>query len=112
MSRDAFFLLSFSKKISPKNSGSQQFKGGLSDVADEETEDTFIIVHLEGAGKGDHGNEVINKGGMGSWNVSRTNGPLGAPCQLPRPEANEEICYKSCPCKYNIRKSIDRSKMV
>jgi len=76
---------------------SQQFKGGLSDVADEETEDTFIIVHLEGAGKGDHGNEVINKGGMGSWNVSRTNGPLGAPCQLPRPEANEEICYKSCP---------------
>ena len=84
----------------------------MSDVADEETEDTFIIVHLEGAGKGDHGNEVINKGGMGSWNVSRTNGPLGAPCQLPRPEANEEICYKSCPCKYNIRKCINQSKMI
>ena len=86
--------------------GSQQFRGGLSDVADEETEETFIIVHLEGAGKGDQGNEVINKGGMGSWNVSRTNGPLGAPCELPRPEANEEICYNSCIGKHYLFSNI------
>jgi hypothetical protein len=72
----------------------------LSDVADEEKEETFIIVHLEGAGKNDHGNEVTNKGGMGSWNVSRTNGPLGAPCELPRPMGHDETCYMSCDCRF------------
>ena len=79
-------------------SASQQFRGSLSNVADEEENETFIIVHLEGAGKDDHGHEVTNKGGMGSWNVSRTNGPLGPPCTLPRPMGHQETCYKSCSC--------------
>ena len=71
----------------------------MDDVADEEETETFIVVHLEGAGKNDHGHNVTNRGGMGSWNVSRTNGPLGPPCVLPRPMGQEEVCYQSCKCK-------------
>ena len=71
----------------------------MDDVADEEETETFIVVHLEGAGKDDHGHNVTNRGGMGSWNVSRTNGPLGPPCVLPRPMGQEEVCYQSCKCK-------------
>ena len=55
----------------------------------------FIVVHAVGGGKHDHGNHV-HGGWWGSWNVSRTDGPLGPPCLLPRPEDNPIECYDSC----------------
>ena len=37
--------------------------------------------------------------GMGSWNCSRTDGPLGPPCILPRTPylPDYPVCYPSCP---------------
>ena len=67
-------------------------------MADEETDETFIVVHLEGGGINDHGQQVIGLGGMGSWNTSRTNGPLGPPCTVPRPKDQPIECYRSCQC--------------
>ena len=74
----------------------QEFKGSLNDVADEEEDETFIIVHLEGAGVDDYGNEVTGAGGKGSWNDSRTDGMYGPPCSVPRPDGHDITCYKSC----------------
>jgi len=71
----------------------QEFKGSLNDVADEEEDETFIIVHLEGAGYDDHGDKVTGAGGGGSWNDSRTDGIYGPPCNI---EMKEFTCYKSC----------------
>ena len=76
----------------------------MNDVADEEIEDTFIIVHLEGAGVDDDGANVSGKGGLGSWNCSRTNGIYGPPCTLPRPFGQDITCYRSCGCKIFVNK--------
>ena len=73
----------------------------MNDVADEETEDTFIIVHLEGAGVDDIGSKVTGKGGMGSWNCSRTDGIYGPPCTVPRPFGQDMTCYASCSGTYS-----------
>ena len=82
----------------------QEFRGSLNDVADEEIEDTFIIVHLEGAGVDDDGANVSGKGGLGSWNCSRTDGIYGPPCTLPRPYGQDITCYRSCGCKIFVNK--------
>ncbi len=66
-------------------------------MADEESDGGFIVVHLVGGGKNDHGHYVTGRGGWGSWNCSRTDGPLGPPCTLPRPESHPMQCYDSCP---------------
>ena len=71
----------------------------MNDVADEEVEETFIIVHLEGAGVDDIGGKVSGNGGFGSWNCSRTDGMYGAPCTVPRPFGQDITCYSSCRCK-------------
>ena len=77
---------------------SQEFLGSLNDVADEEEDETFIIVHLEGGGMYDQGKEVSGLGGLGSWNCSRTDGKFGAPCSVPRPQGQDVTCYSSCGC--------------
>ena len=89
----------------------QEFSGSLNDVADEEENETFIIVHLEGAGVDDDGDQVTGKGGLGSWNCSRTDGIYGPPCMVPRPDSFDTKCYRSCVCKYpiNVRLFIDLS---
>ena len=35
--------------------------------------------------------------GFGSWNCSRSDGPFGPPCVVPRPEGHELPCYDTCP---------------
>ena len=77
---------------------SQEFLGSLNDVADEEEDETFIIIHLEGGGMYDQGKEVSGLGGLGSWNCSRTDGKFGAPCSVPRPQGQDVTCYSSCGC--------------
>ena len=52
----------------------------LEEVSDEDEEGGFILVR--GNGVGDPSTPDEN---WGSWNCSRTDGPLGAPCVLPRP---------------------------
>jgi len=74
----------------------QEFKGSLNDVADEQEDETFIIVHMEGGGYDDYGDKVSGAGGGGSWNCTRTDGPYGPPCPIPRPEGHDFTCYKSC----------------
>ena len=68
----------------------QMYEGGLDDVADEDTEGGFIVIHGNGYGDPSSGP------GWGSWNCSRTDGPLGAPCVLPRPEGHSIHCYDTC----------------
>ena len=63
--------------------------------------ESFTIVHLQGAGKNDHGDNVTGLGGWGSHNCSRTDGPLGPPCELPRPNHHLINCYTSCGCMFN-----------
>ena len=69
---------------------SQEFEGGLNDVADEDPDGGFIVVH--GNGYGDSPSDST----WGSWNCSKTNGPLGPPCVLPRPDDQPVHCYDSC----------------
>ena len=80
----------------------QEFWGSLNDVADEEENETFIIVHLEGAGVDDKGEQVSGLGGMGSWNCSKTDGVYGPPCMVPRPTGQDVTCYNSCDCGFQI----------
>ena len=68
----------------------QMYEGGLDEVADEDNHG-FMVLHPDGAG--DHG----TSGSYGSWNCSRTDGPLGPPCALPRGDWGEIHCYDSCP---------------
>ena len=68
----------------------QMYEGGLDDVADEDTEGGFIVIHGNGHGDPSSGP------GWGSWNCSRTDGPLGAPCVIPRPEGHSIHCYDTC----------------
>ena len=35
--------------------------------------------------------------GWGSWNCSRSDGPYGPPCVVPRPAGHELTCYDTCP---------------
>ena len=35
--------------------------------------------------------------GYRSWNVSRTDGPKGAPCDINRSDWEEVVCHESCP---------------
>ena len=70
---------------------SQEYEGGLNDVADEDTDGGFIVVH--GNGYGDPSAILPN---WGSWNCSKTDGPMGPPCVLPRPEDQPVHCYDSC----------------
>ncbi len=66
-------------------------RGGLDDVADEDTDGGFIVVHGDG-----YGDPPSHPGEWGSWNCSRTDGPLGPPCMLPRPDGHHVHCYDSC----------------
>ena len=74
------------------DSSSQEFYGGLDDVADEDLDGGFIVVHGDG-----WGNPSAGSSGWGSWNCSRTDGPLGPPCEVPRPRGFEVPCYDTCP---------------
>merc|ERR1712002_59296 len=56
------------------------------DVADMDPTG-FIYVALQGMG------DVTEDGLYGSWNVSRTDGPLGPPCDT---DLVEPTCYSSC----------------
>ena len=58
------------------------------DASDEDPDGGFIVVHGDG-----NGDSVTGKQ---SWNCSRTDGPLGPPCVLPRPDDFVQ-CYDSCP---------------
>lgn len=69
---------------------SQEYEGGLNDVADEDPDGGFIVVHANGYG--DSPSDLT----WGSWNCSRTDGPLGPPCLLPRPDDQPVHCYDSC----------------
>lgn len=68
----------------------QAYPGGLDDVADEDTDGGFLVVHGDGCGGTSTGAY------LGSWNCSRTDGPLGPPCVLPRPQGQEFPCYDNC----------------
>jgi len=61
------------------------------DVADLD-ETGFIYIALQGM------NDVPNGGFYGSWNVSRTDGPLGLPCD---PELHSDYPYYSSCAPYN-----------
>ena len=58
------------------------------DASDEDPDGGFIVVHGDGNGDSPSGKQ--------SWNCSRTDGPLGPPCVLPRPDDFVQ-CYDSCP---------------
>ena len=62
-------------------------------VADEDGEGGFIAVHLDGFREKPSGTLLP----WVTWNVSSTDGPLGPPCVLPRPEGFESHCFQSCP---------------
>ena len=72
------------------NGQSQEYRGGLDDVANDDEDGGFIVVHGDGFGDPSSGRN------WGSWNCSRTDGPSGPPCVLPRPEGFEIHCYESC----------------
>ena len=62
----------------------------MDDVADEDPDGGFIAVHAQGYGDPSTGLK------WQSWNCSRTDGPLGPPCLLPRPPGYETQCYDTC----------------
>ena len=63
---------------------------GMDSVADEDSDGGFIAIHGQGYGDPSAGPR------WQSWNCSRTDGPLGAPCVLPRPTGQHTHCYESC----------------
>ena len=63
---------------------------GMDSVADDDPDGGFIAIHGQGYGDPSAG---VN---WQSWNCSRTDGPLGAPCVLPRPTGRHTHCYESC----------------
>ncbi len=67
------------------------YSGGLDDVSDEDPDGGFFVVHGNGCGETSFPGRFI-----ASWNCSRTDGPLGPPCVLPRPENSGFPCYDSC----------------
>ena len=72
---------------------SQGYRGGFDDVADEQDANGgFIVVHPDGYGDP----SARRPRNWGSWNCSRTDGPLGPPCKLPRPRGHAIHCYESC----------------
>ena len=73
------------------NDANSQAFNQLEDVSDEDEDGGFILVR--GNGVGDPSTPDEN---WGSWNCSRTDGPLGPPCVLPRPESDPTHCYESC----------------
>ena len=73
------------------NGNSQEYEGGLNDVADEDPEGGFIVVHGDG-----YGDPSSSQFLWGSWNCTRTDGPLGPPCELPRPLGYSMHCYDTC----------------
>ena len=62
----------------------------MDDVADEDPDGGFIAIHAQGYGDPSSGIK------WQSWNCSRTDGPLGPPCVLPRPAGYETQCYDTC----------------
>ena len=77
----------------------------MDDVADEDPDGGFIAVHLDGFAE----KTSINLLPISTWNVSGTNGPLGPPCVLPRPEGFESPCFESCPHTCDPQNSCDLS---
>ena len=73
------------------NGNSQEYEGGLNDVADEDQDGGFIVVHGDG-----YGDPSSSSFLWGSWNCTRTDGPLGPPCVLPRPLGYSIHCYDTC----------------
>ena len=73
------------------DSSSQEYNR-LDDVADEDKDGGFIVVRGDG-----WGNPSDAPSGSRSWNCSRTDGPLGPPCLIPRPRGHEYQCSDTCP---------------
>ena len=63
---------------------------GMDTVSDEDPDGSFIAIHGQGYGDPSSGPA------WQSWNCSRTDGPLGPPCVLPRPTGQHTHCYESC----------------
>ena len=74
-------------------------------VADEDPDGGFIAVHLDGYSDKPSGTLLP----WSTWNVSGTEGPLGPPCVLPRPEGFESLCFESCPHACDPENSCDLS---
>ena len=69
-----------------------EYTGKWPQVADED-EDGFIYVAMEGM------SDVVGGGSFGSWNVSKTEGPLGLTCDPPLHSGYP--CFYSCgDCSY------------
>jgi len=71
------------------NSHSQERYSHFVEVADME-EGGFLVATPDGMGDAPGGS-------MGSFNCSRTDGPLGPPCDPDRTRWGEITCYDSCP---------------
>ena len=72
--------------------------GAWTEVADTD-ETGFIYVAMEGM------NDVENGGSFGSWNVSRSDGPLGPPCEVGLHTGYP--IYKSCGTYEDVDKTCD-----
>ena len=77
----------------------------MDDVADEDPDGGFIAVHLDGFVEKPSGALLP----WATWNVSSTDGPLGPPCVLPRPDGFESLCFESCPHACDPKNSCDLS---
>jgi len=61
------------------------------EIADEDLEGGFLLATPKGAGMVDGVGH-----GHGSWNISKTQGPLGDVCETDRQQWGEITCYDSC----------------